>query len=157
MASRKTKDKTVIRALGLGGLLGGSSEGVVDVKDGKIVRVRPFHYDWKYNKEEVKTWKMEKNGKTFEQPLSELSKLMTPFPQILINVPVERKPDISGVREVAGAIKQAEQGMGENGRVLVRYSGTEPVCRVMVEGEKEDEARAYAGLIADRVREVLGE
>jgi phosphoglucosamine mutase len=95
--------------------------------------------------------------KTFEQPLSELSKLMTLFPQILINVPVERKPDISEVREVAGAIKQAEQGLGENGRVLVRYSGTEPVCRVMVEGEKEDEARAYAGMIADRVREVLGE
>ena len=72
MASLKTKDKTVIRALGLGGLLGGSSEGVVDVKDGKIVRVRPFHYDWKYKKDQVKTWKMEKNGKTFEQPWKSL-------------------------------------------------------------------------------------
>ncbi len=72
MASRKTKDKTVIRALGLGGLLGGSSEGVVDVKDGKIVRVRPFHYDWKYKKEDIKTWKMKRNGKVFEQPWKSL-------------------------------------------------------------------------------------
>ena len=94
--------------------------------------------------------------KTFKQPLSELSKLMSLFPQILINVPVERKPDISEVRELVRAIKKAEQGLGENGRVLVRYSGTEPVCRVMVEGETEDEARAYAGEIADTVREVLG-
>jgi hypothetical protein len=55
MASLKTKDKTVLRALGLGGLLAGSSEGMVDVKDGRIVRVRPFHYDWKYKRDEVKT------------------------------------------------------------------------------------------------------
>ena len=72
MTSLKTKEKTVLRALGLGGLNGGSSEGMVDVKDGKIVRVRPFHYDWKYRKDEVKTWKMEKNGKVFEQPWKSL-------------------------------------------------------------------------------------
>ncbi len=94
--------------------------------------------------------------KTFEQPLSELSKLMTLFPQILINVPVETKPDISEVPELVRVIKKAEQGLGEGGRVLVRYSGTEPVCRVMVEGEKEAEAKAYAGEIADTIREVLG-
>ena len=93
---------------------------------------------------------------TFEQPLSELSKLMNPFPQILINVPVERSPDISEVRDLVRAIKKAEQGLGESGRVLVRYSGTEPVCRVMVEGENEDEAKAYVGEIADTVRKALG-
>jgi len=72
MKSLKTKDKTVLRGLGLGGLLGGSSEGMVDVKDGKIIRVRPFHYDWKYNRKDVKRWKIEKNGKTFEQPWKSL-------------------------------------------------------------------------------------
>ncbi len=94
--------------------------------------------------------------KTFKQPLSELSKLMSLFPQILINVPVETKPDISEVQELVRAIKKAEQGLGESGRVLVRYSGTEPVCRVMVEGEKKDEAKAYAGEIADVIRKALG-
>ena len=42
-------DKTVIKALALGGLLGGGGECAVDVKDGKVVRIRPFHYDWKYD------------------------------------------------------------------------------------------------------------
>jgi anaerobic selenocysteine-containing dehydrogenase len=45
---------------------------MVDVKDGKIVRVRPFHYDWKYSKDSIKTWKMEKNGKTLEPPWKSL-------------------------------------------------------------------------------------
>ena len=52
----KTKDKTVLRSLGLGGYFGGGAEGMVDVKNGKIVRVRPMRYGWKYKKEEV--WSM---------------------------------------------------------------------------------------------------
>ena len=44
-------DKTVLRALGLGGYYGGGAQGMVDVKDGKILRVRPFHFDWKYDRE----------------------------------------------------------------------------------------------------------
>ena len=59
-------DKTVIRALALGGLLGGGGECAVDVKDGKIVRIRPFHYDWKYDRKQFNPWKMQRNGKTFE-------------------------------------------------------------------------------------------
>jgi len=62
----KTKDKTVLRSLGLGGYFGGGAEGMVDVKDGKIVRVRPMRYGWKYNKEEVRQWKIERNGKAIE-------------------------------------------------------------------------------------------
>ncbi len=65
-ARLKTKDKTVLRSLGLGGYFGGGAEGMVDVKDGKIVRVRPMRYGWKYKKEEVRQWKMERNGKTIE-------------------------------------------------------------------------------------------
>ena len=62
----KIKDKTVLRALGLGGYFGGGAEGMVDVKDGRIVRVRPMQYGWKYKKEEVRQWKIERNGKTIE-------------------------------------------------------------------------------------------
>ena len=63
----KTKgDKTVLRSLSLGGLYGGTATGMVDVKDGKILRVRPFRYDWKYDRSEVRTWKMQKNGKILE-------------------------------------------------------------------------------------------
>ncbi len=66
MSEIKIKDKTVLRALGLGGYFGGGAEGMVDVKDGKIVRVRPMRYGWKYKKEEVRQWKMTRNGKSIE-------------------------------------------------------------------------------------------
>ncbi len=59
-------EKTVIKALALGGLLGGGGECAVDVKDGKIIRIRPFHYDWKYDKKDFNPWKMQRNGKTLE-------------------------------------------------------------------------------------------
>ena len=59
-------DKTVIKSLALGGLLGGGGECVVDVKDGKAVRIRPFHYDWKYDRKQFNAWKIKRNGKTLE-------------------------------------------------------------------------------------------
>ena len=59
-------DKTVTRSLSLGGLYGGTATGMIDVKDGKILRVRPFRFDWKWDRSEVKTWKIEKNGVTLE-------------------------------------------------------------------------------------------
>jgi anaerobic selenocysteine-containing dehydrogenase len=59
-------DKTVLRSLSLGGLYGGTAQGMVDVKDGKILRVRPFRFDWKWDRSEVRTWKIEKNGITLE-------------------------------------------------------------------------------------------
>jgi trimethylamine-N-oxide reductase (cytochrome c) len=57
-------DKTVLRSPGLGGHFGGGTEGMMDVKDGKILRVRPFNFDCKYDREKIRTWKMGKNGKT---------------------------------------------------------------------------------------------
>jgi molybdopterin guanine dinucleotide-containing S/N-oxide reductase-like protein len=69
-------DKTAIKALALGGLLGGGGECAVDVKDGKIVRIRPFHYDWKYDKKEFNPWKITRNGKTLE-PL--MKSMPSPF------------------------------------------------------------------------------
>ena len=59
-------DKTVIKALALGGLLGGGGECAVDVKDGKVIRIRPFHYDWKYEPESFRPWKITRNGKDYE-------------------------------------------------------------------------------------------
>ena len=59
-------EKTVIKALALGGLDMGGAPCAVDVKNGKIIRVRPLHYDWKYDHKEFNPWKFERNGKTFE-------------------------------------------------------------------------------------------
>ncbi len=59
-------DRTVVRALALGGLLGGCDPACVDVKDGKIVRVRPMHFDWKYKRTSFNSWKFEKNGHVLE-------------------------------------------------------------------------------------------
>jgi phosphoglucosamine mutase len=90
------------------------------------------------------------------KPLSELCKVMTVFPQVLINVNVKTKPDIETVAGINDAIRSAEAHLGEKGRVLVRYSGTEPLCRVMVEGPSQEETHQYCRQIADVVREKLG-
>ena len=58
-------EKTLIKALGLAAFAIGSEPSAVDVKDGKIVRIRPLHYDWKYTREQIKPWKVQRNGKVF--------------------------------------------------------------------------------------------
>ena len=90
------------------------------------------------------------------KPLSELARMMEVFPQKLINVPVKRKPDISTVPQVVAAIKQAEAELGDRGRVLVRYSGTQNACRVMVEGPTDELTGKYCRQIADVVKAALG-
>ncbi len=92
----------------------------------------------------------------FGKPLSELSSLMRPFPQVLLNVMVAKKPEISSVPGLQRIIHKVEEKLGDNGRVLVRYSGTEALCRVMVEGEDESLVRQYAEEIAEAVRAGLG-
>ena len=82
------------------------------------------------------------------QSLSLLSTLMTVFPQVLINVPVKKKPEISSLPELMRVQQDVEMRLGERGRVLLRYSGTEPVCRIMVEGERQEEIGEYARQIA---------
>ncbi len=89
---------------------------------------------------------------TADQPLSELKKVMTVYPQVLINVDVRSKPDIATVPAVADAIKSIESKLGSRGRVLVRYSGTQPLCRVMVEGPGETETREYCEQLADIIK-----
>ena len=91
-----------------------------------------------------------------DKTLSELADMMDIFPQKLINVEVRSKPDISTVPQVVEAIKQVEEELGDQGRVLVRYSGTQNACRVMVEGPSDDITENYCGQIADVVRDALG-
>jgi phosphoglucosamine mutase len=90
------------------------------------------------------------------RPLSELSRVMKVFPQVLLNIDVRKKPAIEDVPQVMAAIRSVEDCLGEKGRVLVRYSGTQPLCRVMVEGPEEDETRRYCQQIADVVKATLG-
>ena len=92
----------------------------------------------------------------FEQPLSELSALMKVFPQTVLNIPVKTKPEISTVPQLVKAIEMVEGELGKRGRVLVRYSGTEPVCRIMIEGERQEEIDEYARQIGDVIRDQLG-
>ena len=76
--------------------------------------------------------------------LSELAASMDIFPQKLINVCVKRKPKLHTLPELTQAIKQAEQELGDEGRVLVRYSGTQNMCRVMVEGPSPESLKNIA-------------
>jgi phosphoglucosamine mutase len=89
------------------------------------------------------------------KPLSELAALMDVFPQKLVNVEVTKKPDIATVPEVMKAIQEVEARLGDEGRVLVRYSGTQNVCRVMVEGPTDELTRTYCAQIADVVKSAL--
>ncbi|MBN1365280.1 MAG: phosphoglucosamine mutase [Syntrophaceae bacterium] len=95
---------------------------------------------------------MVKKGK----PLSELARMMDIFPQKLINVDVKSKPAIEKVPKLTEAIKQTEKELGDEGRVLVRYSGTQNMCRVMVEGPSEVLTTKYCQQIADIVKSELG-
>jgi len=95
---------------------------------------------------------MVKTGK----PLSELAKLMDVFPQKLINVNVQSKPDINTVPELKDAISQVEKELRDEGRVLIRYSGTQNMCRVMVEGPTDGVTEKYCTQLAELVERVLG-
>jgi phosphoglucosamine mutase len=88
-------------------------------------------------------------------PVHELASAMKRFPQVLVNVPVDVPAQVEGSRAVGEAVAKAEAAMGERGRVLVRPSGTEPVVRVMVEAETQEEAEAHAKAISAAVRDAL--
>ncbi|MCX7827361.1 MAG: phosphoglucosamine mutase, partial [Verrucomicrobiae bacterium] len=90
------------------------------------------------------------------KPLSELSRVMTRFPQVLINVRVRSKPAIESLAPVQAAIQQAEAAVAGTGRVMVRYSGTEPLCRITLEGRDRGLIELHAQRIADAVRQQIG-
>ncbi|MCD6307016.1 MAG: phosphoglucosamine mutase [Deltaproteobacteria bacterium] len=90
-----------------------------------------------------------------DKSLSELATLMDVFPQKLVNVEVTNKPEIASVPGITKAIQDVEASLGDEGRVLVRYSGTQNVCRVMVEGPTNDITEKYCTLIAEVVKAAL--
>ncbi len=94
--------------------------------------------------------------KRMGKPLSELAQAMTAVPQVLLNVNVTKKPNLDTVLELQRAIRESEQSLNGSGRVLVRYSGTEPLLRVMVEGECDDTIREVAKRLVDVVKTHLG-
>jgi len=87
--------------------------------------------------------------------LSKLAECMTSLPQVLVNVDVKEKKDISKLK-VNKNIKDAESKLGEKGRVLVRYSGTQNLCRIMIEGENKREIQKIANDIAKTMKKELG-
>lgn len=89
--------------------------------------------------------------------LSELGRLMTVTPQKMINVDVRHKPDLQSIPEIQDAIAAAERELNGEGRVLVRYSGTQSMCRVMVEGPSKEVTERLTRSIADVVTKCLGE
>lgn len=88
--------------------------------------------------------------------LSDLASVVRRFPQALINVQVSSKPPLETLPEVVKAQQNAKNELGNNGRVLVRYSGTEKICRVMVEGEKQKQVFQLANSIADALKNSIG-
>lgn len=92
------------------------------------------------------------SGKT----LSQLASVYKAYPQAFRNIRVKRKTEINQVDEVAAAMKRVETELGSEGRLLVRYSGTEPLLRVMVEGPTQKAAETYAEDIASAVQKNLG-
>ncbi|HSO62582.1 MAG TPA: phosphoglucosamine mutase [Desulfobacterales bacterium] len=89
-------------------------------------------------------------------PLSRLKGIMRVFPQVLINVEVGSRPAIESVPEIAAAVREVENGLAGKGRVLVRYSGTQPMCRVMVEGPTKEKTEQFCRQIAAAVAKALG-
>ena len=88
--------------------------------------------------------------------LAELASDLTSYPQVLLNVRVRDRVELETVPAVAAAIARVEARVGGQGRLLVRYSGTEPLLRVMLEGKHELEIRSWAQEIVDVVKEHLG-
>jgi phosphoglucosamine mutase len=94
--------------------------------------------------------------KRTQKPLSELAQVMTAVPQVLINVKVSHKPSLDTVPDLEEAIRAGERRLNGSGRVLVRYSGTEPLLRIMVEGERDALIHEVADYLAQVVRTHLG-
>jgi phosphoglucosamine mutase len=88
--------------------------------------------------------------------LSELKNVMTRMPQVLINVRVKEKRSFASMPRVQQTMAKIQKELKERGRMLVRYSGTELLARVMLEGENEDKVNQMAAAIADAIRAEVG-
>jgi phosphoglucosamine mutase len=91
-----------------------------------------------------------------ERPLDELAKVMEPLPQVLYNVEVREKKNLSEFPEIEKRIKEIERSLGHSGRILIRYSGTEPLLRIMLEGEDETKLHRFAQEMVELVEKHIG-
>ena len=129
-----------------GGLLGGETSGHIvcldktTTGDGLITALQVLAV-------------MRRTGKS----LSELARGMPWLPQTLLNVRIERPIDLDGNPQIRAAVEAVQQALGPRGRVVLRASGTEPLVRVMVEGEEAAAVQAHASRIADSVRAAIRE
>lgn len=96
---------------------------------------------------------MRRTGK----PLSELAQCMVALPQVLLNVRVAERKDIMAIPEIEQRVREIEGLLGDQGRILIRYSGTEPLLRVMIEGRDSTEITAWAREIIELVDRHIGE
>jgi phosphoglucosamine mutase len=88
--------------------------------------------------------------------LADLAAELVTYPQVLLNVRVREKKDLQAVPAVADSMRRVEERLAGNGRLLVRYSGTEPLLRVMIEGKDQQEIQGWAAEIVSTVKEHLG-
>ena len=91
-----------------------------------------------------------------EQKLSQLKKIITKYPQVLINVEVKEKKPLNQLTEVIKLVNLIKQKLGDEGRILIRYSGTENKCRVMIEGKDQDVINVYAKQVVAEVEKEIG-
>ena len=94
--------------------------------------------------------------KRSKKPLSELAKAMSAVPQILVNLRVKQKPDLESIPEIDQAIQENNRRLNGSGRVVIRYSGTEPLLRIMVEGEHASVVKEVADDLARVVQAHIG-
>lgn len=95
-------------------------------------------------------------GRKKQKSLGELRQCYQAFPQTLLNIPVKERPPLEKIPAVRGAIAKAENLLGDEGRVLVRYSGTELLARVMVEGKNEETISLLCREIAQQIKAAIG-
>ncbi len=89
-------------------------------------------------------------------PLSELVKGLKVFPQTILNVKVRSMPPFESLPEVSRVLAEADHSLGDAGRVVLRYSGTEPLARVMVEAEQPEDVERWSQALASAVRSAIG-
>ena len=140
-------DKYVLEEMQkMGATLGGEQSGHVIFRDGEattgdglLTALRVMEI-------------MVRSGRSLAALVSDLQV----FPQVIQNVRVREKVPFAQVPQIQQAIEAAERELDGNGRVVVRYSGTEVLARVMVEAQEEGQMRRIAGTIADSIRAALG-
>jgi phosphoglucosamine mutase len=89
-------------------------------------------------------------------PLDELVKGLKVYPQAIVNVKVRSKPPLDSLSRVASVLAEANRSIGDSGRIVLRYSGTEPLARVMVEAERAEDVERWSQALASAIQSSIG-